>query len=30
MLKELKNKVYEEKQKELNLFNCRKDKLRKI
>ena len=30
MLKELKNKVYEEKQKELNLFNYRKNKLRKI
>ena len=30
MLKELKSKVYEEKQKELNLFNYRKNKLRKI
>lgn len=30
MLKGLKIKVYEEKKKELNLFNFRKNKLRKI
>ena len=30
MLKELKSKVYEENQKDLKLFNYRKNKLRKI